>query len=96
MPDRSNLQLIGLAALVVTMVLCVAGAVAPLHAKKAPAHEPPVQPSAPLPARHIHCAMELGQGPCGLDPAMQRLNSGLLHSVRPAPPFEGFDFGPER
>jgi hypothetical protein len=39
-PDRSKLQLQGLAALVATIALCSAAAVAPLHAKKAPPHEP--------------------------------------------------------
>ncbi len=95
-PDRSKLQLQGLAALVVTIALCGTGAVVPLHAKKAPAHEPAVQHSAPPPARYIHCAMELGERPCGLDPAMQRLNGEPPYRVRPAPPFDGWDFGPER
>jgi hypothetical protein len=95
-PDPSNLQLHGLATLVVTMALCGPGAVAPLHATKAPALKPPGQRSTPPPAHYIHCAMELGERPCGLDPAMQRLNGNPPIRVRPAPPFEGFDFGPER
>jgi hypothetical protein len=93
---RSSPRFRGLAALVVAMTLCGAAAAAPQHLKKEHAHKPPVQQSAPPPVHYIHCAMELGEGPCGLDPAMQRLNSDPPHSVRPAPPFEGFDFGPER
>jgi hypothetical protein len=95
-PDRSNLQLQGLATLVAMMALCGAGAMTPLHAKKAPAHEPSVQRSAPLPALYIHCAMELGERPCGLDPAMQRLNGEPPYSARPAPPFHQPDFAPDR
>ena len=96
MPGRSKLQLQGLAALVATIALCGAGVVSPLHAKKAPAHERSVQRSVPPPARYIHCAMELGERPCGLDPAMQRLNGEPPYSVRPTAPFDGWDFGPER
>jgi hypothetical protein len=78
------------------MTFCGAAAAAPQHLKKEHAHKPPVQRSAPPPVHYIHCAMELGEGPCGLDPAMQRLNGEPPDRLRPAPPFEGFDFGPER
>ena len=73
MRDRLSPRLQGLAALVVAMALCGATAAAPLHAKKGHAYKPPVQQSAPQPVHYIHCAMELGEGPCGLDPAMQRV-----------------------
>ena len=96
MRDRSSPRFEGLAALVVAMTLCGAAAAAPQHSRKGQTHEPPVQQSAPPSVRYIHCAMELDAGPCGLDPAMQRLNGEQPHNVRPAPPFEGFDFGPER
>jgi hypothetical protein len=78
------------------MTLYGTAAAAPQHSRKGHAHTPPVQQSAPPPVHYIHCAMELDEGPCGLDPAMQRLNGERPHNVRPAPPFEGFDFGPER
>src|ERR1700730_19135260 len=86
--DRLSPRLQGLAALVIGMALCAAAAAAPLHRKKGHAHKPPVQQSAPPLLHYIHCAMELGEAPCGLDPAMQRLNGEPPDSVRPAPPFD--------
>jgi hypothetical protein len=94
--DRPNLQLLGLVALVVAMAFYDAAASAQLHAKKGPAHKPPPQQAAPPTVRYIRCAMELGEGPCGRDPAMQRLNAELPESVRPAPSFDQRYFAPER
>jgi len=70
--DRLSPQHRGLAALVIAMALCGAASAAPLHAKKAHEDKSLRQQSAPPPVHYIHCAMELGQGPCGPDPAMQR------------------------
>ena len=54
-----------------------------------PTDQPP-QPRNFLPAAalYIHCATEGGDGPCALDPAMQRLNVDTLidrPDVAPAP-----------
>lgn len=94
--DRSSPRLQGLAALVVSVAFCGGAAAAPQHLDKEHAHKPPVRQSAPPPLHYIHCAMEPGEGPCGLDPAMRRLNGEQPDRARSAPPFEGFDFGPER
>jgi hypothetical protein len=83
-----------LAAFVVSMALCDAAAAVPQHLKKGHAHKPAVQRFAPSPMHYVHCAMALGEGPCGLDPAMKRLRRP--DSARPAPPLDGWDFGPER
>jgi hypothetical protein len=86
----------GLGVFVIAMALGGAASAAPLHAKKEHAHKPPIQKSAPSPVHYIHCAMELGQGPCGLDPAMQRFNGEPPISVRPTQPFDQPEFAPGR
>jgi len=95
-PDRLSPRLQRLAALVVAMALCGAAAAAPLHAKKGHTHKPPVQNSMPPLVHYIHCAMELGEGPCGPDPAMLRLNDEPPDSVRSAPPLDQPSFAPRR
>lgn len=87
MRDRLSPGLQGLAALVIVMALCGAAAAAPLHAKKGHAHKPPVQKLVP-PVRYIHCAMELGDGPCGLDPAMQRMRDEPPERAHRAAPLD--------
>jgi hypothetical protein len=79
----------GFAALVIAMALCGAASAALLHAKKGRTHKSAAQ--------YIQCAMELGQGPCGPDPAMQRLyyvDPPVI--VSPGPPFDHPDFTPGR
>jgi hypothetical protein len=94
--DRLSLGHRGPAALVIAMALCGGASAAPLHAKKGDAHKPLMQQSAPPPVHYIHCAMEPGQGPCGPDPAMQRLNADPPVGVSPTPPFDQPDFAPGR
>ena len=53
-----------------------------------PTDQPPQPPSFPPAELYIHCATEGGDGPCALDPAMQRLNVDTLIDrldVAPAP-----------
>lgn len=95
MRDRLSPRLQGLATLVVAMALCGAAAAAPLHEKKLHVRRPPMQKPAP-PVRYIHCAMELGEGPCGIDPAMQRLRGEPPMRVPRALPFDQPDFSPGR
>lgn len=95
MRDRLIPRLEGLAALVIAMGLCGAAATAPLLAKKGYAHKPPVQKPA-SPVRYIHCAMEFGEGPCGLDPAMHRLRGQPPDMMRRDPPFDQPSFSPGR
>jgi hypothetical protein len=96
-PDRLSPRLLqGFAAFAVTMALCGAAVAAPPHAKKEHPRKPPLQQSVPRLSQYIHCAVELSEGPCGLDPAMQRLNGGTPDSARPAPPFDQPEFTPER
>ena len=83
------------AALIVAMALCGAAA-APLDAKEGQADKLPVQNSMPPKVRYIHCAMELGEEPCGLDPAMRRLNPEPPDNPHFAPPFDQPDFAPGR
>jgi hypothetical protein len=92
---RLSPRLQRLAALVVAMALRGSTAAAPLHAKKGHAAKPPVQHSMP-PMPYIHCAMGLREGPCGLDPAMQRLNREPPDSAHPEPRVDQPDFAPGR
>jgi hypothetical protein len=94
--DRLSLRHRGLAALVTAMALCGAASAASLHAKKGHAHKPLMQQSVPPPVHYIHCAMGLGQGPCGPDPAMQQLYVDPPIIFRPAPPFDQPDIAPGR
>jgi hypothetical protein len=91
--DRLRQGLQGLAAVLVAMALYGATGAAPLHAQKRYARKPPVQQLLP-PVRYIHCAMELGEEPCGLDPAMQRLRGEPPDRARRAPPFDQPDSSP--
>jgi hypothetical protein len=81
MRDRLSPRLQRLAALIVAMALCGVVATAMLHAKKG--DKPP--------ARYIHCAMQISEGPCGLDASGRPPDS-----VRPAPPYNHPDFAPGR
>jgi hypothetical protein len=94
-PDLLSPRHRGLATLVIAMALCGAASAALLHAKKGQAHKPLMQRSAPA-VHYIHCAMELSEGPCGPDPAMQRLYVDPPIIVSPGPPFDQPDLAPVR
>jgi hypothetical protein len=93
--DRLSPRHRGLAGLVIAMALCGAASAAPSHAKKGHAHKPLMQQPAP-PVHYIHCVMGLGEGPCGPDPAMRRLNGEPPLIVSPDPSFDQPDLAPGR